>query len=89
MAWTTTKTVEAIIGNQRLQVWDLLADSATLELSTGLKNITGLSVSIQTATTAALKIKPNILSAGTAAYGSVAITGATAADRVYLTVYGT
>ena len=88
MAWTATKVVESILGDKRLQVWDLLSDSATLELSTGLKNVSGLAVAIQTATTGAIKCKANILSAGTAAYGNVAITGATAADRIYLTVYG-
>lgn len=88
MAWTTSKVIEATVGNQRMQMWDLLADSATLELSTGLKNITGISTAIQTATTAAVKFKPNILSAGTATLGNVAITGAASADRFYVTVYG-
>ena len=88
MAWTTTKLIEATVGNQRLQVWDLTGDSATLELSTGLKNVTGLATAIQTATTAAVKFKANVLSAGTSSLGSVAITGATSADRFYLTVYG-
>lgn len=88
MAWTATKVVEGVIGDKRMQVWDLLADSATLELSTGLKNISALAIGIQTATAATIKCKPNILSAGTAAYGNVALTGATAADRIYLTVYG-
>jgi hypothetical protein len=88
MAWTATKVVEAVVGDKRLQVWDLLADSATYELSTGLKNISGMSTAINTATSGAIKFKPNILSAGTAALGNVAITGATSADRVYLTVYG-
>jgi hypothetical protein len=88
MAWTVSKVVEATVGGVRQQVWDLTADSATYELSTGLKNILALSTAINTATSGAIKFKPNILSAGTAALGNVAITGATSADRVYLTVYG-
>ena len=88
MAWTASKVVEATVGGVRQQVWDLTADSATYELSTGLKNVLALSVGINTATTAAIKVKPNILSAGTASYGNVAITGAASADRIYLTVYG-
>ena len=88
MAWTVSKVVEATVGNVRQQVWDLTADSATYELSTGLKNVLGVSVGINTATTAAIKVKPNILSAGTAALGNVAITGAAAADRIYVTVLG-
>jgi hypothetical protein len=88
MAWTVEKKVEATVGNVRQQVWQLTADSATYELSTGLKNVLALSIGINTATAATIKCKPNILSAGTAALGNVAITGATSADIVYLTVYG-
>lgn len=88
MAWTTTKVNQYNAGGVVVQQWQLTADSATLELSTGLKNIVALSTAINTATTAAIKFKPNILSAGTAAYGNVAITGAASADILYLTVYG-
>lgn len=88
MAWTTTKVVEAVVGDKRMQVWNLVADSATLELSTGLKNVSGHSIGPVTMTTAAIKVKLNVLSAGTAAYGNVAITGAASADNIYLTVYG-
>jgi hypothetical protein len=88
MAWTVSKVVEATVGGVRQQIWDLTADSATYELSTGLKNVLAVSIGINTATAATIKCKPNILSAGTAALGNVALTGATSADRVYLTVYG-
>lgn len=88
MAWTATKVVEATVGGTRQQVWDLTADSATYELSTGLKNVLAVSIGINTATAATIKCKPNVLSAGTAAYGNVALTGATSADKIYLTVYG-
>lgn len=88
MAWTVAKVVEATVGDKRMQVWDLIADSATLELSTGLKNVSALITGINTATSGAVKFKPNILSAGTSLGGNVAITGATSADRFYLTVYG-
>lgn len=88
MAWTTTKVAQYNTGGLVAQHWQLTADSATLELSTGLKNVVALGSAIITATSGAVKFKANILSAGTASYGSVAVTGATAADSFYLTVYG-
>jgi hypothetical protein len=87
MAWTTTKLVETVTGNLRQQVWYLSSDSATLELSTGLKNIVAVGFSAQSCATNPI-IKRNILSAGTAAYGNVAITGTTSGNDMYLTVYG-
>jgi len=88
MAWTVNKVFEGTIAGARHQVYDLTADSATYELSTGLKNVLGVSTGFNTCTTAGIKFKTNILSAGTAQAGNVAVTGATAADRIYLTVYG-
>lgn len=88
MAWTTTKVSQFNTGGLVQQLWQLTADSATLELSTGLKNVVALNTGIVTATAATVKFKANILSAGTAAYGNVAVTGATSADIFYLTVFG-
>lgn len=88
MAWTTSKNAEYTEGNYRVQHWNVVADSATLELSTGLKNIVALQWAINTATTAAIKVKPNILSAGTASYGNLAVTGAASADNLYIMVVG-
>lgn len=88
MAWTTTKKAQYNVGNLVVQHWDLSADSATLELSTGLKDIVSVAQGIKSATAATYKVKPNILSAGTAALGNVAITGCTSGDDLYLTVYG-
>lgn len=87
MAWTTTKKAQYNTGNVVVQLWDLSADSATLELSTGLKNVLSLQVSPKSAA-ALVKAKPNILSAGTASYGNVAVTGASSGDDLYLVVYG-
>ncbi len=87
MAWTTTKLVEATEGNYRKQVWYLSSDSATLELSTGLKNVAAIGFAPQSCATNPI-IKRNILSAGTASYGNVAITGTTSGNDMYLTVWG-
>jgi hypothetical protein len=88
MAWTVTKKAQYNAGNYVIQHWDLSADAATYELSTGLKNVVSVLPGIKSATAATYKVKPNILSAGTAAYGNVAITGCTSGDDLYLTVIG-
>lgn len=88
MAWTTTKVDQHNEGNRCVQHWDLTADSATLELSTGLANIISVQHSIKSATAATYKVKLNVLSAGTASLGTVALTGCTSGDQLYLCVIG-
>lgn len=88
MAWTATKVSEYPAGNSRVQHWTLVADSATLELSTGLKTLVAVHGTPQTASTAAIKYKINVLSAGTSQGGNVAITGAASGDNLYLMVIG-
>lgn len=88
MAWTTTKKAQYNEGNVVVQHWALTADSATLELSTGLKNVLHVNHAVRSANSANYKVKANILSAGTAAYGNVAITGCTSGDDLYVTVIG-
>lgn len=87
MAWTASKSAQYNIGDKVVQHWELAGDSATYELSTGLKNVVSVQVTPKSAT-ALVKTKLNILSAGTAAYGNVAITGATSGDGLYLLVIG-
>lgn len=88
MAWTSTKVAQYNQGNYAIQQWQLLSDAATLELSTGLKNIVNVIWAGKTLTTAGVKFKANILSAGTTSLGTLAITGATAADEFYVTIIG-
>lgn len=88
MAWTTTKLAQYAVGNYYHQQWALSADSGTLELSTGLKDcIAAYAQPISFASTVA-NIKVDVLSAGTASQGTVAITGVTSGDELYLTVIG-
>lgn len=88
MAWTTTVVDKTVFGNQRIIQYLLVGDSATLELNTGLGTVTHVQSTPSTMTTAAVKFKINVLSAGTAANGWIAITGCTSADSMFLTVYG-
>jgi hypothetical protein len=88
MAWTTSKVAQYGIGNVVIQHWTLVADSATLELATGLGTLLSAQSSIKSATTAGFKTKINVTSLGTASYGAVAITGVASGDELYLTVIG-
>jgi hypothetical protein len=88
MAWTTTKNLETVFGNVRTQMYLLTADSATLELDTGLGSVIHVVSSVKSATTSAHNIAINVLSAATASPGYVSITGVTSGDDIWLTVYG-
>lgn len=88
MAWTTTKTIESVFGNIRVKSYELTADSATLELNTGFGDVLGCSTAPSSMASSPFSVSRNVLSAGTASPGYVAITGCTAGDRFFLTVYG-
>lgn len=88
MSWTTTKVSEFSVGDQKQQLWTLTADSATLELSTGLGYINHAVLSPSSMNSANSKYAINVLSAATASKGTVSVTGCTSGDRMYLTVYG-
>jgi hypothetical protein len=88
MAWTTTKTGQYSLGNHYVQLWKLEADAGTLELSTGLSYIDHIAFCARSLTSSIPNVKGNVLSAGTASNGNVAITGCTAGDDMYVTVWG-
>lgn len=88
MAWTTTKAAEYPVGNYRAQLWTLVADSATLELSTGLKNLISVQKQAASAASANHKVALNVLSAGAASPGTLSITGAVSGETYYVTVVG-
>lgn len=88
MAWTTTKAADYAVGNHKTQLWTLTADSATLELSTGLKNIISVQKQVASGASANHNVGINRLSAATASLGTVSITGAVSGETYYLTVIG-
>lgn len=88
MAWTTTKNAEYGTGNLKCQLWYLTADSATLELDTGLDFVVHVAATPASATSSMPNFQRNVLSAGTSSKGNVAVTGATSGDDLFLTVWG-
>jgi hypothetical protein len=88
MAWTTTKNFEYAAGHHKVQLWELAADSATLELSTGFNSVDHIAFAAASFTSSHPNIKRNVLSAGTASNGTVSVTGCTSGDTMFLTVWG-
>lgn len=88
MAWTTNKNFEYAAGNHKVQLWELTADSATLELDTGLSRVDHIAATPASAASSIPNFQRNVLSAGTASNGFVAVTGATSGDDLFLTVWG-
>lgn len=92
MAWTTSKSFEYAAGNAKVQAWVLDADSATLELDTGLNVVDHAMLHLASGAASAasfgIQMQVNKLSAATASKGYIALTGAVSGNRIYLTVWG-
>lgn len=89
MAWTTTEKFTTVFGNLRVKSYLLTADSATLELDTGLGDVLSVNTAVKSAATStAPNVAVNALSAGTASPGFVSLSGCSSGDDIYLTVYG-
>lgn len=88
MAYTVVKT-STVFGNERVVHLDITADSATQTIETGLKYITAHAVGAQSLSTAGIKIYQNVGAGGTAAAGSLGISGCVNGDEFFVTVFGT
>jgi hypothetical protein len=89
MAWTTTKVAQWSNGNLVQQLWQLEADSATLQLDTGLSTVIGASCSLASAATGAEgKLALNKGVTSTAIAGSIGISGVASGSRLFMSVYG-
>ena len=92
MAWTTTKNFEYAVGNHRVQLWTLTADSATIDLDTGLAQVDHLQLTKASGAASAASFqvvaKMNVNTLAAASRGHIALTGAAAGNDFFLTVWG-
>ncbi len=88
MAFTVTKLSDTVFGNKRVTAFSVLADAATQAISTGHRYVDFVQVTPKSCTSAAFKTKINVNASGTAANGTVAVTGVASGDEFYMTVYG-
>lgn len=87
MAYTVTKQKFSASKNQMLI--EVTADAATQAIETGLAKIDHFSVGyVSMATIVGVKIVPNKDASGTAANGTLGVSGLTSGDVFYVTVYG-
>ena len=88
MAIDVSVVERTVFGNKAVQVLSCVADAATQTVSTDLGAINFIQYTPKSMTTAAAKFAINALPAGTAAGGSIAVTGVASGDEFWLTVYG-
>lgn len=88
MAWTTTKLAEYNAGNCRHQHWKLVADSATLELSTGLQYILSAQKQVASGASGNHNVGINRLSAATASNGTLSLTGCVSGESYFVSLIG-
>jgi len=87
MAYTVSKT-QSVFGDMRVVVLDITADAATQTVETGLKQIVGHSMGLQSLSTAAIKVYANSNASGVQSGGVLGISGAVSGDEFYVVVYG-
>lgn len=88
MAFTNSLIESTVFGNKSVQIYSCTCDGATGTIVTGFGQVTAVQVTPKSLTTAAIKFKINTLESGTAAAGTIAVTGATSGDVFYAMVYG-
>jgi len=88
MAFTVSSTAKTVFGNKRVYDFRVTADAATQTIITGLGTVESANFTPESMTTAAAKLRLNQDTSGTAANGSVAISGVASGDVFYLKVYG-
>lgn len=75
-------------GNKRVALLSCSVDSASGNVTTGLKVVDHVSICPISMATAAIVLKKNIGSGATAVMGNININGAATGDVFFLTVYG-
>ena len=88
MAFTVTTNMKTVFGNKRVHGYTITADAATAEIDTGLDNVEHMQVAIKSANSCGAYWAMNVLTAATASYGTISVTGCTSGDDYYVTVFG-
>lgn len=88
MAFTVTKTLQTVLGDQRVWMGVLTADAATGVVSFGFGAITHVEASAKSMASSVWNVQANLDASGTASNGDLAVTGVTSGDDIYVTVYG-
>lgn len=87
MAYTITID-KTVVGNKRCHSLKVLADAASANVNTGLQHIDFVTLAPITMTTVGVRFRPNLTGAGVASEGTLGISGCTAGDEFFVTVFG-
>lgn len=87
MAWTIVNE-PTVMGNKNVRLLKVTADSATFTIQTGLGVIDNVQIFRSSMASASNKIAVNSNTSGVASMGVLGVTGCTAGDEFYATVFG-
>lgn len=87
MAYTVSRD-NTVLGNKRVVLLKLTADAATQTVETGLPRVDHIAIHYGSGTSSAMAIAINSNASGVQSLGVLGISGATAGDDVYVTVFG-
>jgi len=88
MAFTGTLIRQNVVGDERMAHYDVTADALSGAVATSLGYITAAYIGPVSMATAAITVVINKNAAGSAANGSVHLSGCVNGDHFYLHVYG-
>lgn len=89
MAFTVSSTADdTVMGNARVRYLRVTADGTEDNVSSGLQVVYGLSVAAASMASAPALLKENRDSSGTAANGTIGVSGVASGDELLLVVYG-
>ena len=88
MAFTVGVNHKVNMGNKRVHLISCSVDSASGNITTGLKTVDHVAIAPISMATAAIIMKKNIGSGATSVPGVININGAASGDVFFLTVYG-
>lgn len=88
MAFTLSKAQSTVLGDQRVWQGVITADAATGVVSFGFGHVYHVQATAKSMASNTWNVAANVNASGTASNGEVAITGVTANDAIYVTVYG-
>ncbi len=88
MAFSFSKSVSTVFGNQRAIGGVVTADAASGVVSFGLSTITHVEWAPKSCTTSGFRVRQNAVAGGTASQGDIGVSGCASGDEFYVTVYG-
>ena len=77
-----------VFGNKKVHVISFSASAAEENIVTGLQRVDAFTVGEQSVTTSFYKMKANVNSTATVAYGTIGVSGLVTGDQMYIVAYG-